>query len=131
MGCQDENRHGDFFAAILKTQPQFLNDHQRSNFYESLGLNTTDFNRHVITETNKTTGRIFPEIPDLNTHFWNHMDRMVELNKHLADLNNSDEGTLTKLPKKLFIYVEFFVNILRIWFIPNKVSGSIEFARAN
>merc|ERR1711920_940694 len=80
--CQDENRHGDFFAAILKTQPQFLNDfqarvwskffclsvyitmylndHQRSNFYESLGLNTTDFNRHVITETNKTTGRIFP-----------------------------------------------------------------------
>jgi len=151
--CQDENRHGDFFAAILKTQPQFLNDfqarvwskffclsvyitmylndHQRSNFYESLGLNTTDFNRHVITETNKTTGRIFPEIPDLNTHFWNRMDRMVELNKHLVDINTSDEGALTKLSKKLLIYAEFFVNILRIWFIPNKVSGSMEFARAN
>ena len=64
---QDENRHGDFFTAVLKVQPQFLddwrarawskffclsvyvtmylNDHQRSAFYESLGLNTTQFNR--------------------------------------------------------------------------------------
>jgi magnesium-protoporphyrin IX monomethyl ester (oxidative) cyclase len=24
--CQDENRHGDFFSALLKAQPQFLND---------------------------------------------------------------------------------------------------------
>ena len=26
--CQDENRHGDFFSALLKAQPQFLNDWQ-------------------------------------------------------------------------------------------------------
>merc|ERR1712182_106124 len=32
--CQDENRHGDFFAAMLKTQQQFLND-----FRPSFGLN--------------------------------------------------------------------------------------------
>ncbi len=25
---QDENRHGDFFTAILKSQPQFINDWQ-------------------------------------------------------------------------------------------------------
>lgn len=24
--CQDENRHGDFFSALLRAQPQFLND---------------------------------------------------------------------------------------------------------
>jgi magnesium-protoporphyrin IX monomethyl ester (oxidative) cyclase len=24
--CQDENRHGDFFSALLKSTPQFLND---------------------------------------------------------------------------------------------------------
>lgn len=66
--CQDENRHGDFFTAVLKSQPHmindwvaklwsrffclsvyitmYLNDHQRSAFYESLGLNTTQFNQH-------------------------------------------------------------------------------------
>jgi magnesium-protoporphyrin IX monomethyl ester (oxidative) cyclase len=61
--CQDECRHGDFLAALLKSQPgllqgpiakawtrffcltvyitMYLNDHQRSAFYEALGLNTT------------------------------------------------------------------------------------------
>ena len=63
--CQDENRHGDFFSAILKARPEFLNDteaklwsrffclsvyitmylndHSRSEFYESLGMDTTQF----------------------------------------------------------------------------------------
>lgn len=61
--CQDECRHGDFLAALLKSQPSllqgpiakawtrffcltvyitmYLNDHQRSAFYEALGLDTT------------------------------------------------------------------------------------------
>ena len=77
-------RHGDFFTAILKTQPamindwqsrqwskffclsvyvtMYLNDHQRDAFYSSLGMNTTQFNQHVIIETNNTTARIFPEV---------------------------------------------------------------------
>ncbi|KAG0495959.1 hypothetical protein HPP92_000650 [Vanilla planifolia] len=60
--CQDENRHGDFFSALMKAQPQFLNDWkaklwsrffclsvyvtmylndcQRTAFYEGIGLNT-------------------------------------------------------------------------------------------
>lgn len=77
-------RHGDFFTAVLKAQPQFLNDwkaklwsrffclsvyitmylndHQRSAFYESLGLDTRQFNQHVIIETNKSTARVFPQV---------------------------------------------------------------------
>ncbi|CAL9775641.1 unnamed protein product [Musa acuminata subsp. burmannicoides] len=60
--CQDENRHGGFFSALLKAQPQFLsdgkaklwspffclsvyvtmylNDCQRTAFFEGIGLNT-------------------------------------------------------------------------------------------
>lgn len=60
--CINIHRHGDFFTAVLKARPEFindwqaklwsrffclsvyitmyLNDHQRSAFYESLGLNT-------------------------------------------------------------------------------------------
>ena len=75
--CQDENRHGDFFTAVLKARPEFindfeaklwsrffclsvyvtmyLNDHSRAEFYESIGLDTTQFNMHVIHQTNKTT----------------------------------------------------------------------------
>lgn len=40
----------------------YLNDHQRSAFYEALGLNTTQFCKHVLIETNKTSMRIFPEV---------------------------------------------------------------------
>ncbi|PQM34896.1 magnesium-protoporphyrin IX monomethyl ester [Prunus yedoensis var. nudiflora] len=70
--CQDENRHGDFFSALMKAQPQFLNDWkaklwsrffclsvyvtmylndcQRTAFYEGIGLNTKEFDMHVIIE---------------------------------------------------------------------------------
>lgn len=83
-GVQDENRHGDFFQAIMKARPEYLrdwkaklwsrffchsvyitmylNDHQRSAFYESLGLETTQFNQHVIVETNNATARLFPAV---------------------------------------------------------------------
>jgi hypothetical protein len=40
----------------------YLNDHSRSDFYGALGLNTTQFNRHVILETNNATARVFPEV---------------------------------------------------------------------
>ncbi len=85
-------RHGDFFTAILKTQPamindwqsrqwskffclsvyvtMYLNDHQRDAFYSSLGMNTTQFNQHVIIETNNTTARIFPEV-SFTLMLWN------------------------------------------------------------
>ncbi|KAL3696555.1 hypothetical protein R1sor_010631 [Riccia sorocarpa] len=92
--CQDENRHGDFFSALLKAQPQFLNDWkaklwsrffclsvyitmylndtQRTNFYEGIGLDTKKFDMHVIIETNRTTARIFPAVPDVeNPEFLN------------------------------------------------------------
>ena len=72
--CQDENRHGDFFTAVLKAREfindfeaklwsrffclsvyvtMYLNDHSRAEFYESIGLDTTQFNmRHPPDEQN-------------------------------------------------------------------------------
>jgi magnesium-protoporphyrin IX monomethyl ester (oxidative) cyclase len=86
--CQDENRHGDFFDAVMKSQPHilndwkaklwcrfflltvfvtmYLNDHQRTRFYEAMGMTTRDFNLDVIKETNWTAGRVFPLILDVN-----------------------------------------------------------------
>jgi hypothetical protein len=42
----------------------YLNDHTRSAFYEALGLNTTQFCKHVILQTNETSKRTFPEVGD-------------------------------------------------------------------
>lgn len=85
--CQDENRHGDIFKALLRSQPQLwktwkarlwsrffllsvfathtMTVHERTGFYKSLGLNATEFDRQVVENTNETAGRAFPVM--LNT----------------------------------------------------------------
>ena len=36
----------------------------------------------MIIETNKTTARIFPEVPDCETpQFWEHMEKLIVLNR--------------------------------------------------
>ena len=118
--CQDESRHGDFLAAVLKARPEllndwvaklwcrffclsvyatmYLNDHQRAPFYESLGLNTKEFNQHVIIETNRTTARIFPAVSDVESpEFFERMDRCVEMNDKLVKLGKNG-SPLEKIP---------------------------------
>ena len=46
--------------------------------------------RHVIIETNKTTARIFPEVPDCEApEFWERMERLIVLNKRLIAVGAS------------------------------------------
>ncbi|KAD6119664.1 hypothetical protein E3N88_10935 [Mikania micrantha] len=85
--CQDENRHGDFFSALMKAQPQFLNDWkaklwarffclsvyvtmylndtQRTAFYEGIGLDTKEFDMHVIIENLKRIPHIAALVSEL------------------------------------------------------------------
>jgi magnesium-protoporphyrin IX monomethyl ester (oxidative) cyclase len=44
------------------------------------------FNQHVIIETNKTTERIFPAVPDVeHPEFFNKMDELVKLNNMVRE----------------------------------------------
>jgi len=147
--CQDENRHGDFFTAILKTQPamtndwqsrqwskffclsvyvtMYLNDHQRDAFYSSLGMNTTQFNQHVIIETNNTTARIFPEVPDCETpQFWHHMDSLVKLNGKLADLGKSGAPKWQQNLQKAGIFRQFGWHLAALYFGKSLNCGSYD-----
>lgn len=147
--CQDESRHGDFFSALLKSQPQFLNtweaklwsrffclsvyvtmylnDHQRSSFYESIGLQTTEFNQHVIVETNKTTARIFPAVLDVeNPEFFARCDKMVELNKQLSAIGASDSPDFVKSLQKLPILAGFASELIALYFMAPVEAGSLD-----
>lgn len=43
------------------------------------------FNQHVILETNKTTERIFPAVPDVESpEFFQRMDKLVELSSQVG-----------------------------------------------
>ncbi|PNH06134.1 Magnesium-protoporphyrin IX monomethyl ester [oxidative] cyclase 1, chloroplastic [Tetrabaena socialis] len=148
--CQDENRHGDFLAACLKARPElldtfeaklwskffclsvyitmYLNDHQRTKFYESLGLTTRQFNQHVIIETNKSTERLFPVVPDVeDPWFFEQLNRMVDVNTKLASLDADTNmpaffKTLAKLPfqERLAAYV------IQMLFCKDKQVGSVD-----
>jgi magnesium-protoporphyrin IX monomethyl ester (oxidative) cyclase len=136
--CQDENRHGDFFDAIMKSQPHILNDwkaklwcrffllsvfvtmyfndHQRTRFYEALGMNTRDFNLKVIKETNNTAGRIFPLVLDVqNPKFIALMDESVVSYLKIANAPASTAPKLVKMLKNLPHIVAIGINMLRLY----------------
>ncbi|CAI5934190.1 unnamed protein product [Closterium sp. NIES-65] len=148
--CQDENRHGDFFTAMLKCYPKFLqdwssklwarffclsvyvtmylNDHQRTAFYEGLGLNTKQFNMHVIIETNKTTARIFPAVLDVeNPEFQRRLDVLVGLNQKLVDIGKSDAPDALKNVQRFPVLASFIGELLALYFMRPVDSGSVDF----
>ncbi|CAI0374650.1 unnamed protein product, partial [Linum tenue] len=149
--CQDENRHGDFFSALMKAQPQFLNDWkaklwarffclsvyvtmylndcQRSDFYEGIGLNTKEFDMHVIIETNRTTARIFPAVLDVeNPEFKRKLDRMVEINQKLLAVGETDDIPLVKNLKRVPIIAALVSEIISAYLMPPIESGSVDLA---
>jgi magnesium-protoporphyrin IX monomethyl ester (oxidative) cyclase len=53
-----------------------------------LSVPSLQFNQHVIIETNKTTERIFPAVPDVeHPEFFNKMDELVKLNEKVRTSN--------------------------------------------
>jgi len=98
----------------------YLNDHSRTEFYESIGLNTTQFNMHVIHQTNKTTASIFPQVIDTyNPKFKEHLDELVVVNQKLAKA----ESPVEKAP----LIASFAFHLLSIALMKPIDSGSIDF----
>jgi len=147
--CQDENRHGDFFTALLKSQKElvsandwqaklwsrffcmsvfvtmYLNDNQRSPFYESIGLDTKQFNQHVIIETNRTTARIFPEVLDVeNPEFFQRLDKLVVTNTQLINLGK--EGGPMAALQKIGVIASFATQLLGIFLMKPAAGGAID-----
>lgn len=131
--CQDENRHGDFFDAIMKAQPSilndwkarlwcrffllsvfatmYLNDLQRADFYKALGINARDYDIDVIRETNATAGRVFPLVLNVDhPDFFRLMDEAAASYLKVVNAPASNEPkplkTLKRLPHILSIGVK-------------------------
>ena len=122
--CQDENRHGDFFDALMKSQPDtvrgpiaklwcrffllavfstmYVRDVARKEFYDSLGLDARTYDKMVIEKTNETSARVFPVVLDVyNTKFWSRLERIVVTNAALDVADNSTSSSVLKFLRKL------------------------------
>ena len=138
--CQDENRHGDFFDAVMRAQPDilndwkarlwcrffllsvfatmYLNDIQRSGFYAALGLDAREYDIHVIQKTNETAGRVFPVILDVdNPEFFARLDTCTENNRRLSAIAESDAPAPVKLLQKLPLYASNAWQLAKLYFI--------------
>ena len=136
--CQDENRHGDFFDAVMQAQPQFLNDWQarlwsrffllsvfatmylndiqRSEFYKSIGLDARDYDIHVIRKTNETAGRVFPIVLNVDhPKFFELMDNSAQANLKLVSIGNSNAPKWLKTLRKLPLIGSIAINLVRLY----------------
>jgi len=126
--CQDENRHGDFFDAVMRSQPSilkdwkaklwcrffllsvfatmYLNDIQRGDFYRAIGLDARDYDIEVIKKTNETAGKVFPIILDVeNPEFYQRLDTCIKNNQQLGAIANSGTPKFLQLFRKLPLYL--------------------------
>ena len=136
--CQDENRHGDFFDAVMRSQPQmlndwkaklwcrffllsvfatmYLNDVQRSGFYASIGLNAREYDTYVIQQTNETAGRVFPIVLDVeNPEFYERLETCVRTNERLRAIVTSSTPKWLQFFQKLPHYLANGWQFLRLF----------------
>lgn len=150
--CQDENRHGDFFDAIMKAKPEYLNDWkarlwcrffllsvfatmylndiQRSDFYASIGLDARSYDKHVIEKTNYTAGRVFPIIIDVNNPaFYDSLEICVSNCEKLRAIDASKAIAPVKFLRKLPLFLSNASQFIRLYFIKpidsEKLQGTV------
>ena len=122
--CQDENRHGDFFDALMKAQPDtvrgfqarlwcrffllavfatmYVRDVARKEFYGALGLDAREYDKYVIAKTNETSARVFPVVLNVeHPKFYERLERIVGHNTALQAAVDSDAPAPLKLIRKV------------------------------
>ena len=139
--CQDENRHGDFFAALIKSQKHllntyesrlwskffllsvfvtmYLNDIQRSEFYSTLGLDARQFDIHVIRKTNQSSGTLLPVILDVDhPKFLPLLEECSEINQNFVNIDKIEASDFLKTIKKVPENIKMFIKLIQLFSIP-------------
>ena len=138
--CQDENRHGDFFKALLRSQPKLWNNwrarlwvrfflltvfvthtitvFERATFYEAIGIHPRKYNNQVIEETNNTSSRAFPLILDTNhpQFFW-RLEQCFLSTQRLKEIKESNRSPFVKFWQKIPPMFSIVANMLRLYLI--------------
>lgn len=138
--CQDENRHGDIFNALLRSQKKMWNSwsgrlwgrfflltvfathtltvHERGDFYQAIGLDEKEFDRTVIRNTNDTSARAFPEILNVDHPlFFPLLEKCSEYNSRIQEIDHSNSPKLLKSLRKLPHKIGIFANLLRLYLL--------------
>jgi len=138
--CQDENRHGDIFKALLRSQPKLwqtwqsrlwsrfflltvfathtLTVHERTGFYHTLGLDPTEFDTEVVRKTNETAARAFPSVLDTDhPEFFSRLQRCSDLNLEISKIDRTTQPRWVKTLRKLPFQMAIVGHLLTIYLL--------------
>lgn len=147
--CNDEFRHGEAFALLMRADPKllrganklwirffllavyatmYIRDHRRPVFHEALGLDPTEYDYKVFHTTNEITRQVFPLELDLdNPKFRSAMERLRKTADAMEDAKA--KGGLLAPVKRAGLALKTAATFAQLYFLPTKKNALPEATR--
>jgi magnesium-protoporphyrin IX monomethyl ester (oxidative) cyclase len=136
--CNDEFRHGESFALIMRANPEllkggnvflirfflvavyatmFVRDHARPLLHEALGLKTADYDYEVFRITTECTKQVFPISLDTDNPAFRHLLETLLANSLALEAAKAQGGVMGRL-KQVMHGAKALTTFVRLYFMP-------------
>ena len=149
--CNDEFRHGEAFALLMRANPNLLagtnrlwirffliavyatmyvRDHSRPEFHKALGISPTNYDRQVLKITSDISKQVFPFTINLDdSRVWSGFEKLRKISDEVEELKQRG-GMLSTLRRGglAFKAVFTFLEIYLVPVVPNELPHDIRLA---